>query len=193
MNKINIDAFSTLITIYENFISKDECLNLFSYCKNKEANAKNQFYGEGRSSFSLSTHLLDEIKNDLKIKIQSKLDEYAYEFGIEDVSITNSWFNIQDNESMLKQHAHENSIFSGALYINVDEQSSELYFENPNPFVSYFNFSKKIVNPNKFSSSIFKVSPQVGQLVIFPSWVKHGSNYEKNNTKDRMVISFNSL
>lgn len=197
--KTNVIAFSTLITVYDDFISSECCSKLFDFCKGKEIKCNQQFVGNGSSYFSLSSYILDEIEKEkivklnLKSKIQEVLSDYSCKFGINPVKITNSWFNFQEKESILKNHSHENSIFSGALYLNANENSSQICFENPNPFISYFNFENSIINPNNFSSKFFKVQPKTGQLIIFPSWINHGSNYEKNNMKGRLVLSFNSI
>jgi glycosyltransferase involved in cell wall biosynthesis len=37
------------------------------------------------------------------------------------------------------------------------------------------------------------IKQATGDLIIFPSWLKHGSNGTKNMTKNRIVISANSI
>jgi uncharacterized protein (TIGR02466 family) len=85
---------------------------------------------------------------------------------------------------------HANSILSGSLYINVDNESSKLYFDNPNQFIKYFEYNYQELTDYNFE--YFYITPKVGDLVIFPSWLTHGSNGEQNNTENRTVISFNT-
>jgi hypothetical protein len=77
---------------------------------------------------------------------------------------------------------------SAALCIHSDERSSKLYLENPNPFLN-------LIRPDRYTESTFelakyKLSP--GDLVLFPSWIKHGSGFEANESEARVVISFNA-
>ena len=103
--------------------------------------------------------------------------------------IDNSWFNIQPVGSNLEQHSHPNSIASAALYINVDHNSAPLVVENPNAIAVFNNYHNSV---SQYNCQAHSFIPENGQLIIFPSWLKHGSFGNKNNTDARMVISFNT-
>ena len=141
----------------------------------------------GLSSYSNNSNIIKYLN--LEKKVQSKLDEYTSKIQIRPVSISNSWFNIQDIGGILKTHNHANSVLSIALYINVDNDSSYLYFDNPNPHV-YANWLN--TGDTEYNYQYYFFRPKNGEMYVFPSWLRHGSKYTVNQTKDRTVISSNT-
>ena len=110
---------------------------------------------------------------DIKDKIESHLWQ-------DNLVVTNSWVNVQGEDSRLNFHNHPNSIMSGAIYLKVDDNSSELYFENPNSM--YFNYGEPV-----------SVMPVTGMCLMWPSWLKHGSGQSTNKSSERIVLSFNTF
>ena len=121
-------------------------------------------------------------------RIQEKLDEYSNEVGIDKVRITNSWFNFQNVGSQLKLHHHAGSKLSAALYINVDENSSKLFFENPN-HLAVFNYYTEH-NQSEYNHEWFSFQPKKGDLYIFPSWANHSVDANESE-EPRISLSFN--
>ena len=95
--------------------------------------------------------------------------------------------NIQHKDSILKEHCHPQSLVSGALYINVDE-NQKIYFHNPNPYV--YSSPKEKITPYNMEHQFIKVNK--GDLLLFPSWLRHGKDDHVNTMDDRIVISFNA-
>jgi uncharacterized protein (TIGR02466 family) len=197
-NKDNFEIFPTLVTRYSNFLNPDELFLISEYCLNQSKRSNHiSLVGDSYSNHLSSESILIEISNsiprckDLLDKINNTVDSYTSDTGIPSTLVSNSWFNIQNQGSVLKQHIHPLSILSGALYINVDKNASRIYFENPNPFVAYFNQTDS-TNIKKYTYEHVYYEPTPGDLFIFPSWLKHGSLYEKNYFENRIVISFNT-
>ena len=69
--------------------------------------------------------------------------------------------------------------------------SSTINFENPNPHISYAYGGDETRN-SEYLFEYYYLIPQPGDLIIFPSWLKHGSMYQKNGTVNRTCISFNT-
>ena len=130
------------------------------------------------------------------------MDEYTAHINFNPLRLDNSWFTITDIGGMTKEHDHPNSIISGSFYINVDEDSSPITFQNPN--FSSFCLSSVVDDlsairsgkrPNFLSPYTYRdytFLPEKGDLILFPSWVRHGSSYVPNQTVDRTIISFNT-
>ena len=91
--------------------------------------------------------------------------------------ITDSWANIQGEGSILTIHNHPNAVISGVIYLKCDEKSSNLYFRDP----------------NSITGNTHKITPQKGLMVMWPGWLLHGSGTEKNQSEDRIIISFNTF
>ena len=67
--------------------------------------------------------------------------EYANEYGFQKLDISNSWYNVEKKDCVLNNHTHPMSVISGALYLKTDTLSNKIYFLNPNPFISFSNFT----------------------------------------------------
>jgi len=187
-------AFPLLVLQFHDVISEDERLNIFNHLKQKPTQKHGAIRGNGSSSHFHFDNLLGEFD------LTDRLNEYLIKYNeicraSYEVKITNAWFNIQNKESSLNLHCHPGSILSGALYINIDPDSSPICFENPNTF-AYFNHHPNTegedAGTSQFNLQYYYIKPKPGDLILFPSWLKHGSGDIINNTNDRTVISFNS-
>jgi uncharacterized protein (TIGR02466 family) len=83
---------------------------------------------------------------------------------------------------------HPGSSISGVLYLKVDKNSSKIYFYNPNPYNVILR--KKQHNINNYEYMFFQ--PEIGDLILFPSWLKHGSDVDENMSEERIALSFNT-
>jgi len=181
-----ITLFNVQIKLYENFLNKNEIENLLSIIKKNNHSNYGAFIGEAVSTYPLHTNILKNI--DVEKKLHDVMYEYSNILGIEEQIINFSWTNIQKENSILKRHSHGASPITGALYLKTDELSSNLYFYNPNPYICLMNLKNN--NKNNYEYVFFK--PKIGDLFLFPGWLQHGSDYEINNSKERIVLSFNT-
>ena len=184
----SFNLFPTLVLSCPQFISEEERIKIFGDLKNRNAVSHGAVMG-GKSSHALENNIIFSLG--LEEKIQQKLDDYTAKVGIGDVKIQASWFNMQDQGSLLQQHCHAGSLLSAALYINVDGDSSSLTFENPNPNVDTIWASCR-EDGTDYNYTYYEFIPKNGDLYIFPSWLRHGSYYKPNYTIDRTVISLNA-
>ena len=160
-----------LIKKWSNVIPSTELNTIFDKLKKSKTVENDRALFNGRSSFSgEDSDILSPLN--LKERLQEKVDEYGIALGMPTLTIINSWFAIQDMGGILKDHYHASSFISAVLYVNADENSNPLVFN---------------VNNHKL-----ELSPATGDLIMFPSWYKHGSDGKSNMTKDRTVISFNT-
>jgi len=186
-----ISLFPTFVMAVHDFITEEQCNDIVDYCKNKKLHVHNAFIGNGSSSHNpgeLTDDLFDIAQNiksceNIFWDMEKLVNSYSEECGYSGTHIVNSWVNIQKEGSILIDHAHPLSSISGALYLKVDELSSNLFFKTPNPFVYYSMMTQR----NKIETII----PKNGSLILFPSWLVHGSNQTKNESEERIVLSFN--
>ena len=176
--------FPTPIASFLNFITSKERLQICDRINNISHIPHPSIHGDGFSTHYKITKFLD---NKIKNRIQDALDEYNKTYGIFPARITEIWSNIQNSGSKLTQHSHPGSIVSGALYINVGEES-KLYFHNPNPYVYFTEVEKQ--TPYTYQYKWIPV--ENCELVIFPSWLRHGNDNVINEIDNRIVVSFNS-
>ena len=186
MDIIKFSLFPTLVLYFPQFINSEKCDNIFKLLKTKKLDDHGTLI-KGKSTYNFNINILSELSMDLNKPLQ----EYSSQSKIKiENKIRNSWFNIQDEGSILKEHTHAGSILSGSLFINVGQNASKLYFHNPNPFV-YYTARNEPLNDYTYEWCCF--NPNKGDLIIFPSWLKHGSNQYKNFYSNRTVISFNAV
>lgn len=195
MNKENFKLFPTLVTKYDDFLTQKESKIIFDFLIKVEsdnqilAEKPELFKGDASSTHKTHGKIIDILPNlGIKNKLEECLREYESDFGLHKLKITNSWFNIQSKNSVLIPHMHPSSILSGVLYINVNENSSKIYFDNPNKLINYFSSSNK----TEFGYEYYYFKPEVGTLLLFPSWLSHGNIHEMNQTDNRIAISFNT-
>jgi len=182
--------FATPVAYTQNLITKDECSNACDEL------LKTQFFAHtclslGSSSHALSLQnnvIMNALGENIFTKIQEKVDEYSNICGLHDLIISNVWHNVQEKGSVLKNHRHPNSKISGVLFLDVDEDSSKLYIQNPNPFVKFEDYAEE----NEFNFYHTWFQPKKGDLILFPSWLEHGSNEDENKSNRRISVSFNT-
>lgn len=194
MKKEAWKLFPTLVNYYKEALAPDQLSTIFRHCLEVEAGEHSAFVGHAKSSFNKSSRLIEDLEaqyqilKGLKSGLANLLKDYGRELGFENVTMGNSWFNVQYPGSILKHHVHPDSKVSAALCIHADEKSSKLYLENPSPFLN-------LIRPDTYTEFTFELAKfrlAPGDLVLFPSWIKHGSGFEANQSDNRVVISVNA-
>ena len=99
-----------------------------------------------------------------------------------DVSLVNYWFNVNKKFDYNMMHQHAFSYYSAVLYTKTPVNSGNLVFRRPDRLRETVEF--KDVNEHNFG--IYWTQPEVGKLIIFPSFLEH---YVEQNLSDDMRIS----
>lgn len=186
----DLNLFPTLITKITDFINAEECAEIIKICMHEDMQQHSAINGNGVSSHNrLNKNILDNISIEIKDRLIKYLNEYKEKTGISFDKLDNSWVSIQKKGSRLYKHTHPFSSISGVFYLKVDELSSPIYFYNPNPFISF----TPIIKNTEYTQSQIKVSPKIGDLLLFPSWISHGSDDAENGSNERIIISFNTI
>jgi len=183
------DLFSTPIAKYENFISVKESKEIFKTLINDSSSISHDYIsGDAKTNMSETAQVLKSYPA-LEQKIIDALQHYTDQVGLAPVRILNSWYNIQNKGSELSPHTHPLSAISGALYINAEDNSSGLSFDNPSyDLIDLCWWGKKSTSKYTVQKEVFEVS--VGDLFLFPGYIKHGGVL--NNSNNRMCIVFDA-
>jgi uncharacterized protein (TIGR02466 family) len=191
LNKLSL--FPTLVTVTKNFITKQQAADIRNYLlSNTSLNPHDLLEGPGYSTYGEDSDFLGEVSENvmgcqnLKTDISNLLSEYSKESGLLHKVIDRSWANFQMKNSALKKHTHPCSIITGALYVSA-EKPTPLILHNPNNFISWTALTDIAT---EYTRSAYDIVPEVGMVVLFPSWLSHSAN-ESLDT-ERIVISFNS-
>ena len=151
---------------------------------------------------TLDTYVLEQVVfKDLKNIFEQHLEEYLkkvicpVETNIE-IYITQSWLNVYPPTAFNPVHHHINSIISGVFYINCLEYSGEkrdgINFTNSAHEIAR-DIELPIAHSTIFSDKISNVSVATGDLVLFPSSVRHSVNINETPDQTRISLAFNAI
>ena len=133
----------------------------------------------------------DELK-DLQTIIQQHLDNYfkaVYNTSNNvALQITQSWLTLSRKGESHHSHTHPNSVVSGVLYVNVAGNDGINFYRNEENLW----FELEPSETNYYNSYKIHVATKIGDLVLFPSSVKHGVNKVTEDIK-RVSLSFNTF
>jgi uncharacterized protein (TIGR02466 family) len=188
MKQIKSEIFSLfpypvyLTTINKRFDKKE--LNFF---KKKEEST----YKIIGNISSLNTYVLNEpIFKNLKKEIDLIIKDYFNKIICPKNNIvpyiTQSWLNYTDENQFHHKHCHPNSLISGVLYINADEKNDKIIFFNE----KYERIEIETMNYNLFNSKSWWFPVKTGNLILFPSNLKHMVEVKKGSNT-RTSLAFN--
>ena len=132
---------------------------------------------------------------DLQNVILNEFKTYTEDLLLIDTSriefyISRSWIIKHDLNDFSQQHRHLNSLFSGILYMNVDDNSGNLSFPRYDiNTIAPHNFQFDYKGYNQFNAPAASLTPKNGDLFFFPSYVYHQVT-ENKSTIDRYVLVF---
>lgn len=102
--------------------------------------------------------------------------------------ITQSWLALTRKGQVHHEHTHPNSVASGVLYINLAENDGINFYRNRDN--QWYELER--VADNYYNASKYFIRTRVGDIVIFPSNVRHGVP-EVTAEVDRISLAFNSF
>lgn len=206
MQVINQNLFPTPIMYVDGFLPENLAHDIFKYLlEGREVAVQSHSVLTGNA---ISSHTANEtvdiigdiVKNvvscrELGNNINKLAGVYAENLGIDGIERHNSWFNIQHKGSILHKHTHiggkNKVLISGALYINVEPDGPNIFFENPNPFATFIPPTATVKEFNSwFNSHNIEYNTKIGDMLIFPSWLTHYT-HTPCSYDNRIVISFN--
>ena len=132
----------------------------------------------------------------VKTKVMGALNQYVYDAlrvnPTNEFYITNSWVVKHEKGCSAQLHRHDNSLLSGVLYIQTDDNSGEISFDLG---VASAVFPSAIrieyTELNLFNSPSWAHYPYDNDILIFPSHVLH-KVAETKSDKTRYSLAFNA-
>ena len=144
---------------------------------------------------SFDTYVLENKKlKNLKKDLATMVLDYFNKVICTDDSIvpyiTQSWINYTETDQFHHRHSHSNSYISGVFYIDADKQVDSIKFYKPGS-------DERAIKPtvdkyNIFNSSNWQFPVQTGNIILFPSALRHGVE-RKKGTNTRISLSFNAF
>lgn len=189
MNVKNI--FSSFLAI--DMLSDIDNEELKRYSKNlkdqENGVIKSNFLGWQSDTLDVPNSQIDRLVGE----IQKRANILKPVFGFKKdyrLYLSNLWININQTSSFNRPHVHTESVFSGVYYVDCFADSGKLVLLNPSMAQKILINEYDLDFFTEFSSSVMSVDPEIGKLIIFPSWVEH--YVEPNlNPEERISIAFN--
>ena len=162
---------------------------------------KNQFSNDGHVEVYQSEHNLhqnpefQEISNKLEKFINSKLQKFI---NFNKLTVDKLWFVITKNSGIIKKHSHFNSDFSGAFYLNVEEDIEnrnglKLYNSLENLEIFSYSLSGNQFNIEVTNEKILLLKPKKNDLIIFNSYLEHSVDNENSKINERISLPFDLI
>ena len=183
--------FST--PLYINNVGEFDCPDI------KQLDYTSDVPAGGQVTFLSSTdkHVLDRPEfAQLKNIVLNEVDRYGREVlrvnrNVE-FYITNSWVNVYRPGDQAGSHTHNNSLFSGVLYLKVSEDSGDIIFYRDImslvPFPPALDL--QIDSSTIYNCKHFGHRPRQNEIVIFPSVVLHSVG--QNNSGEERWLRFSA-
>ena len=128
-----------------------------------------------------------------EIKIHSR--QFAKTFYSKNEQILNNiWFNINLYKDSNVVHNHSGDDISGVYYVKTPNECGNIIFEHPiqNLFDYYFLNVENPEEVNVYNARSWMMPSKVNMLYLFPAWLNHSVETNKNKTEERISISFNT-
>ena len=148
---------------------------------------------EGNQS-SVDNYLLrrPEMKA-LAAEVEAKVMEYAKEVWKAEVKpfVTQSWVNWTKPGQYHHKHSHPNSLYSGVLYIDVEDNRDRITFYQS----GYQQLKPTYSEWNRWNSESWWLPIKRDQMVIFPSSLTHMVETVPGEVigKERVSLAFNTF
>lgn len=161
-----------------NEIKKEEFIKIGVYEKNsyasKDCNILNKKY-------------LKNIKKNIENEFYNFKNKYL-KYNDIDFKLTTSWLTKSEKGEFSHLHKHKNCIFSGILYLQVDDNTGDICFENQ------YNDNFYIIpkENNLYNSNECLIKPKNNMIIFFPSEIHHRILENKSNIT-RYSIAFNLM
>ena len=131
--------------------------------------------------------IVKDTKNWIDGCIKQTINTIQMESVNYDITYKESWYHVTKTNGMHESHIHPGCSWCGIYYLQSgDLGSGETVFENPVKS-TYIDRGNLYLN----NMSQYRVKPQDGLLVIFPSFLSHYQAMYKG-TEDRIVVAFNA-
>ena len=107
--------------------------------------------------------------------------------------IVNMWFNINRYNDSNKAHLHPGCDISGVYYVKTPDECGDITFQHPVIHLLEYYQMNQPEEYNAYNSPSWYKPVSENQLYLFPSWLVHYIDPNKNKTEERISISFNTV
>ena len=183
-------AFSVNIYKEQLNIKNKPLINYLLKLKKQDSKGRNISNPTGWQSFDLNVG--QNVFLELAKEIETNFVKYINSIPLYNkFFISSMWGNLTGYKDYNIAHTHGNSVISGVYYLKTPPNCGRICFYNPaHEGIDYLweYCIKKFTIQN---SSSWKIGVEDGDLLLFPSWLKHSVEPNLNKKEHRMSLAFN--
>jgi uncharacterized protein (TIGR02466 family) len=114
------------------------------------------------------------------------------EFDLDDKAITleDIWINILPEGGTHSSHIHPHSVISGTTYVTMPKGASALKLEDPRS-ARMMAAPARLKDAREEMRQFVYVSPEVGDVLLWESWLRHEVPMNMAEDEERISVSFN--
>ena len=157
---------------------------------------KSQKFRRHDTGYMTQEKLLDDpLLKGIKKLITQKVEDYFYNYCGYAKIVTpvhvSSWANLHKKGDWGQQHSHYNSVVSGVWELSTTPESGEFIIHPDNKlFGNLLDLPRRVYN--EFNGDQYAFTPTNGDLLIFPSTIKHSDTANKCDIP-RFSLAFNYM
>ena len=131
---------------------------------------------------------LKQLRSEIEAHINSYFERIYNTANDARLVITQSWLAMTGKGGSHHNHSHPNSIASGVVYISLAEKDGINFYRNEDQ--QWFDLQPK--EHNYYNAYSYHVETRIGDVVIFPSHIKHGVRQVSEDVR-RISLAFNTF
>ena len=136
---------------------------------------------------------LGESLHPLIEEINTHSSKFAKEFiNNNEQVLSNMWINMSLYKDANKTHNHPGADISGVYYVKTPDDCGNIVFEHPAVNVLGYYSPEASMEFNEYNSAAWAKPAVENHLYLFPGWVRHHVEPNKNKNEERISISFNT-
>ena len=194
MQQSNIEIFSLFSKVVCVKQTNINCENILKTINEKTSvsGIQNQITKKYLTLASTNKKVLDQSKyKNLKKEIMKEFYYYAHgvlNYKNNKFKMTTSWFTKTNRNQESIHHNHNNCMFSGVLYLKINDNSGGINFNN----YENFRFQLLATKYDMLNARDYTIKPQTGTILFFPSEMHHRILQNESN-EERVSLAFNFL
>lgn len=142
--------------------------------------------------FVLQHTNLTELRTEIDTAVQYFIKDVLSVNDEVEFKLENSWINRHAKGEHNTLHWHSNSMLSGVYYVDSGEGAGDIVFQKSHLWNNLFHDTVRVSykETNMHNTSEFFITPQAGDLVLFPSQLEHMVTPNLTDTP-RYSLAFN--
>jgi len=173
-----------------NFLISEDTKQKFYNEKYERMPSENGAFTENK--YILHSPEYAEIKENILINVSVYTKKFLNISDRVKFYLQNSWGVKHMPGDWGQPHTHGNSLLSGVYYLKTDNESGNIQFNQPGGYTNLFHQSIRVPfnEHDNISCDTWNVTPEVGDMVLFPSHLSHSIKTNNSNII-RYSLAFN--